>query len=319
MNEIAPNAPETLMINAHRDSGEGGISKASMGEYVPNDPVSVAKYVLKKDPDNWMAYTTLADAARNLNDLSPAIKAREDTLRLQPTNAFSLTEYSSLLYCNNEIDKARAVLDRASQWHPGHRNVLKYQISQARARGEYDIALQNTKRLLDQGIITHRESYTLSYLFSDLGHGELLLPHIRFEPIRAYIYALSGDKDAALKEAAVYERFYTSIRALLRLFTEYMEDKDVEDFRLQRDYTNLMGLYLLQDNPDKALEVLDIAIERGFHFIGSLKDPHLRDIASHPGFAERLEKMQKSADLLIERYYHYADDGASVKRRGDNL
>lgn len=359
VNEIAPDAPETLIINAQRDSNEGGVVKADMGEYVKNDPVSVAQYVLKKDPDNLMAHTTLADMARNEDDLSIAIKARENALRLQPTHAFSLSEYSSLLYCNNEIDKARTVLDRASQWNPGHRNVLKYQIAQARARGEYDIALQNTKRLLDQGLITHRESYTLSYLFSDLGHPGLLLPHIRFEPIRAHIYALSGDKDAALEEAAVYERFYTSIRArmivdetyfpenysvnstfrelgepgpdlnvnacrvhalmrdtyvlkkiksekyepFLRLFTEYMADKKIDDFRLQRDYTNLMGFYLLQGQPDKALEVLDIAIERGFHFIGSLKDPHLRDIASHPGFAERLDKMQKSADLLINEHY----------------
>jgi len=359
MNEIAPNAAETLLTNAYMDATDGRVEKASMGEYIENDPVSVAQYVLKKDPDNWMAYTTLADEARTLDDLSTAIKAREDILRLQPSNAFNLTEYSAHLYCNNEIDKARAVLDRASHWHPDHRNVLKNQISQARARGEYDIALQNSKRLLDQGLITHRESYTLSYLFSDLGHPGLVLPHIRFEPIKAHIYALLGDKDAAFKEAALHERFYTSIRARMildetyypenysvnstfrhlgepghepkvnacrvhalmrdayvlkkiksgkyehfhRLFTEYMEDKNVEDFRLQRDYTNLIGLYLLQDNPDKALEVLDVAIERGFLFIGSLKDPHLRDLAAHPGFAERLEKMQKSADLLIEKYY----------------
>ena len=173
------------------------------------------------------------------------------------------------------------------------------------------------------------------------------------------MYALSGNKEAALQEAAVYERFYTSIRArmiadetyfpenysvnstfrhlgepgfdpkvnacrvhslmrdtyvlkkiksekyepFLQLFTEYMADKNIDEFRLQRDYTNLMGFYLLQGQPDKALEVLDIAIERGFHFIGSLKDPHLRDISSHPGFAERLEKMQKSADLLINEHY----------------
>jgi len=224
MNEIAPHAPETLLINAQRDSGEGGLTKAALGEYVANDPGSVAQYVLKKDPDNWLAYTTLADDARNLNDLSIAIKARENALSLQPTHAFSLSEYSSLLYCNNEIDKARAVLDRASQWHPNHRNVLKYQISQARARGEYDIALQNTKRLLEQGLITHRESYTLSYLFSDLGHPELILPHIRFEPIRAHIYALSGDKDAALNEAAVYERFYTSIRARMIVDETYFPE-----------------------------------------------------------------------------------------------
>jgi len=359
MNEIAPEAPETLITHAYMDSSDGGVDKASMGEYVRNDPVSVAKYVLKKDPDNQLGHKTLAIRSRDLGDQAAMIKAHEDVLRLMPTDADMLSRYSTALYCDDQIDKAGAVIDRASHWHPNHRMILTKQMLQARAKGEYDVALRNGKRLLDQGIITHLESYSLSSLFFDLGHPELALPHIRFEPIKAHIYALLGDKDIAFKEAAVYEAFYTSTRArmiadetyypenytvnrtyrnlgepddetkvngcrvhhlvrdahvlkkiksekfehFLRLLTEHVEEKDVEDFVLQRDYTTLMGLYLLQDNPDKALEVLDIAIERGFLFIGSLKEPHLRDLASHPGFTQRLERMQKSANLLIEKYY----------------
>jgi len=356
MNIIAPDAPETLINNAFMDSSDGGVDKASMQEYVPNDPVSVSKYVLKKDPDNQLGHLTLAVNSR---PLSESIKAYEDVLSLMPTDASMLAGYSLALYCDGQIGRARAVIDRASKWHPDHRDILTRQIFHARASGEYDVALRNMKRLLDKGYITYKESNALSPLFFDLGHPELALPHIRFEPVKANIYALLGNKEAAFKEAAVYDTFYAStkarmiadetyfpenysvhkayrklgepghepkvnacgVRALmsdayvlkktksekyehfLRLFTEYMENQDVEDFRLQRDYTNLMGLYLLQDNPDKALEVLDIAIERGFIFIGILKEPHLRDLASHPGFAERLEKMQKSADLLIEKYY----------------
>jgi len=64
-----------------------------------------------------------------------------------------------------------------------------------------------------------------------------------------------------------------------------------------------MGLHVLQGDFDGALDIMDVAMERGFIFIGSFKEPYLRDLTSHPGFAERLEKMQKSADLLIEKYY----------------
>ena len=359
MNEISPDAPETLINNAHMDSTDGGVGKTSMGEFVPNDPVSVARYILEKDPDNQLGHLTLAVNSSFVTDLAATIKAYEDVLRLMPTDATMLSGYSSALYCNAEIDKAREVLDRASHWHPGHRDVLTKQMLQARARGEYDVALRNSKSLLDKGYITYKESYGLSSLFFDLGHPEGALPHIRFEPIKAHIYAVLGDKEAALKEAEVYDTFYTSIRArmiadeayfpenysvnrtyrnvgkpddetkahscrlhhlvrdtyvlkkiksekfelFLPLLIEYFADKNVEDFVLQRDYTALMGLYLLQDNPDKAIEVLDIAIERGFLFIGTLKEPYLRDLRSHPGFTARLEAMRNSADLLIEKYY----------------
>ena len=64
-----------------------------------------------------------------------------------------------------------------------------------------------------------------------------------------------------------------------------------------------MGLYALQGNKDKAIDVMDIAMERGFHFIGSFKEPHLRDLTNYPGFSERIEKMQISADGIMEQYY----------------
>jgi len=41
MTEIAPDAPETLIMNAFMGSVEGGVHKMSNGEYVKNDPVSV--------------------------------------------------------------------------------------------------------------------------------------------------------------------------------------------------------------------------------------------------------------------------------------
>jgi len=46
-----------------------------------------------------------------------------------------------------------------------------------------------------------------------------------------------------------------------------------------------------------------LAMERGFHFIGSFKEPHLRDLTNYPGFSERIEKMQKSADEIMKQYY----------------
>jgi len=260
---------------------------------VPNDPVSVSKYVLKKDPDNHLAHLTLAVNPSPATDVT---KAYENVLSLMPTDASMLAGYSKALLCDGQIGRARAVIDRASEWHPGHRDILTQQIFLARSSGEYDVALLSTKRLLEKGYITYKESYALNSLFSDLGHPELALPHIRFEPVKAHIYALLENKQAAFKEAAVYDRFYTSTKArmiadetyfpenysvhkdyrklgepdhetkmnacgartlmrdtyvlkkiksekyehFLRFFTEFMEGKDVDDFRVERDYRHLM-------------------------------------------------------------------------------
>jgi len=89
----------------------------------------------------------------------------------------------------------------------------------------------------------------------------------------------------------------------LSVLTDYYKGKGVTDLRVQEEFTSLMGLHLLEGHPDKAIEVMDAAMERGFLFLGTLKEPYLRELKSHPGFAERLERMQKSADLLIEKYY----------------
>jgi len=43
MREISPEAPETLMINAILSYIDDGVSKAELGEYIEDDPVSVAK------------------------------------------------------------------------------------------------------------------------------------------------------------------------------------------------------------------------------------------------------------------------------------
>lgn len=199
----------------------------------------------------------------------------------------------------------------------------------------------------------------MSPVFFDLGYPELALPHIRFQPMKAHVYAMMGDNEAALKEASVIERYYASVYARLiaeenyipenysgdqaykhvgkpndktkaiscrldelvrdtyalkkmksdrfasfsKILTNYFQSKSVDNLIMRQQFTALMGFHVLQGDHDKAIEVMDVAIERGFIFIGAFKEPYLRDLRSHPGFDERLEKMQKSADLLVEKYY----------------
>ena len=90
---------------------------------------------------------------------------------------------------------------------------------------------------------------------------------------------------------------------LLPLLTDYFEGKDPISLNTQQEYLGLIGLHVILSDFDKAIEVMDIAIDKGFLFIGSFKEPHLRELTAYPGFAERLERMQKKADLLIEKYY----------------
>jgi len=89
----------------------------------------------------------------------------------------------------------------------------------------------------------------------------------------------------------------------LALLVDYFENKDPKSLKVRQEYTSLMALHILQGDHEKAIEVMDIAMERGFLFIGSFKEPFLRDLTTHPGFPERLEKMKRSADRLIAEHY----------------
>ena len=366
MSEVAPEAPETLIKNAFMREYDAGIYDRSLGNYDPRNRVSVAEYILKNDPDNLEAHLILSRFSYGYRSRAKTVEAVESALRFVPTDAKVLSEYYSTLFCNQQIDKARSVLDRASLWHPDHRYVIVAEIEYNRAIGDYETALVNTRKLLKQGIVNTNEVEGPLQLFYDLGYPHLTLPHARDWYDRVKIYASMGDTESAMREASksdsisrhdrvrqlidsdsipVYYRELRTIRRIdstgepilrlcslhkdlrrvynfkhidptnyekigsvnyennLPVLTDYYKDKDVTDLRVQEEFTSLMGLHLLQGHPDKALEVMDAAMERGFIFIGVLKEPYLRDLASYPGFTERLETMQKSADLLIEKYY----------------
>lgn len=360
MREISPGAPETQYINAATGYvNEDGVYIGSVGEDFEFDVIGAFKHLLEKDPDNSYTMSALAYASEFLEEQSDTVRAYKNALELAPTDSWLLSSYSYALLCNENFSKSRDNLNRASKWHPDHRHVLKAQMRHARALGEYEDALTSTRKLLDHGIISEEESLPIIILFDDLGHPELTLPHIRFAPSKAKVYAKMGEKDAALENAAVIEMYYESIRAkmivqdnyypedyfpnytyenvgepddttkanmcrldnlardayvldkvnsdksddFLGLLVEYFEGKDPQSLNVRQEYTALMALHILQGDHDKAIEVMDIAMQRGFLFIGSFKEPFLRDLTTHPGFSERLDTMKRSADRLIEEYY----------------
>ena len=360
MQEISARAPETLLINSAMGTiTERGVGKSSLGELVETDLMSVIDYILKKDPDNFLAMSMMADTSLFEKDQAETVRLYEKALRVSPTDPFTLPDYSWALFCNQDFREAREVLNRASKWHPNHRTALLAQLKQAHALGNYGEALSTVKRLLEQGVINHSETGPVISLFIDLGKPELALPHVRFPPDKAYIQAMMNNKDAAIRESRVIEGFSTSVRArmiidgayvpenytvdrtyarvgtpedktranmcrldylirdsyvlnllgsdkfaaLLPLLTDYFEGADVETLKTRQDYTALMGLHVLQGNKDKALEVMDVAMDRGFLFIGSFREPFLRDLTEQPGFSERFDKMQASAGRILAEFY----------------
>jgi len=361
MQEISASSPETLLMNSAMGTiTKDGVGKSSLGELVETDLISVIDYILKKDPDNFLAMSMRADMSFFETDQAETVRLYEQALRVSPTDPFTLPEYSWALFCNQDFRGAREALNRASKWHPNHRTALLAELRQAHALGQYEAALNTAKRLLEQGVINFSESAPVIALFVDLGKPELALPHVRFAPDKAYLYAMMNNKDAAIREARVIERFSTSVRArmiieeayvpenytvdrtyarvgipgdktranmcrldylirntyilnqlgsdkfaaFLPLLTDYFEGRDVETLKTRQDYTALMGLHVLQGDRDKALEVMDIAMDRGFFFIGSLREPFLRELSEHPGFSERLDRMQASADLILAQFYN---------------
>ena len=361
MQEISPGAPETLLMNSALGTiTKSGVGKSSLGELVETDPMSVIDYILKKDPDNFLAKLMMADMSVFETDQAETVKLYENALRLSPTHPWALPDYSWALFCNENFREANEVLNRTIKWHPNHRTGLLAQLLQAQALGEYQEALSIAKRLLEQGVISHSETAPVIALFVDLGKPELALPHVRFPSDRAYIHAMMGNKEAAIRESRIIENFSTSIRArmivqedympesysvdrtyarvgqaddmtkanmcrldylirdtyilkqiesdkfqsFLPLLTNYFEGRDVETLKTRQEYTSLMGLHVLQGDSDKALEVMDIAMDCGFIFIGSFNEPFLRELTAHPEFSQRLDRMKVSANKLLEAFYN---------------
>ena len=360
MQEISPGAPETLLINSAMGiATEGGVDKTSVGEVVEGDLEGVINSVLKKDPDNFTAMSMLAYLSDGAGDPAYTLKAYKDTLDLTPTDPWTLANYSQASFCNEDFKEARDVVNRLKIWHPEHRLTTLAGMRQAQALGDYDVALKGAKQLLKQGLINHEESGPFRALFFDLGHAELILPHVRFPPAKAHVYAMLDNKEAAFREAAVIEKFTSSVIArlivddtyfpegyfvnaayarvgepdnltransckldylirdtyvlqkigsnkfepFLALLTEYFDGRNPKALNTRQEHTALMGLHMLQGESDKAIEVMDTAMERGFLFIGSFREPFLRELKSHPGFAKRLAEMENTADLLVSQYY----------------
>jgi len=331
MKEISPNAPETLLLNAFEENTSEGMGKDMLAEFDLRDPISVVNYVLKKNPDHLMSVQVLASMSRFRKDQNETVAAFEKALYLAPTSVWTLTEYSNALFCNGEIDRAQEVLRRLNEWHPNHRLTLLAELEVSQPLGDHERTITAFKSLLEQGVISGNEALPFIRLSIDLGHPELALPHVRFPPSRALIYAMMNDKENALAEAAKIGGFTNSIRArmiveddyfpenyfvnppyssfgqpdgvtkanscrldglardiyvlkkigsdkpdlLLPLLNAYYQDRNPQDLKTLEEFLGLMGLHALQGNPDKAVEVMDIAMDRGFLFIGSFKEPHL--------------------------------------------
>ena len=360
MQEISPGAPETLLINSAMGiATDGGVDKASIGEVVEDDHKRLIESILKKDPDNFLAMSMLAYLSDGTEDPAYTQRAYKNTLELTPTDPWTLANYSQASFCNEDFNEARDVVNRLKIWHPENRFTTLVELRQAQALGDYDVALKGAKQLLKQGLINHEETGPFRVLFLDLGYPELILPHVRFPSVKAHIYAMLDNKEAALKEAAIIEKFPSSVVArlivddtyfpedysvsaayarvgdaddltranscqldylirdtyvlekigsdkfepFLALLTEYFEGRELTALKTRQEHTALMGLHLLQGNPDRAIEVMDMAMEGGFHFIGSFNEPFLRNLKSYPGFSERLDEMQKSANRLVVRHY----------------
>ncbi len=110
--------------------------------------------------------------------------------------------------------------------------------------------------------------------------------------------------DHLLRDTFVYKKKKSEkYEPYLTLIKDFFEGRDPASFVTRQEFTAFMGLHMLQGDHDKAIEIMDLAMDRGFLFIGSFKEPFLRDLTTHPGFSERLEKMQRSADRLIEEFH----------------
>ena len=86
------------------------------------------------------------------------------------------------------------------------------------------------------------------------------------------------------------------------LLIKYFDENPLEGFQTRFEYTALMSFHILNEDYDKAFEVMDIAMEKGFIFIGSFRRPILRRLKTHPEFLKRFQVMQERADALLMQF-----------------
>ena len=86
------------------------------------------------------------------------------------------------------------------------------------------------------------------------------------------------------------------------LLVKYFDENPLESFETKLQYTTLMSLHILEEDYDKALEVMDVAMDNGFIFINSFELPVLRRLKTHPEFPERLQIMQDRANALLQQF-----------------
>jgi len=91
-------------------------------------------------------------------------------------------------------------------------------------------------------------------------------------------------------------------KILIDLLDEYYKKHDLESLQTVEEYTGLMALHILQDRPDDALMVMDVAMDKGFVFINRFKQPILRQLVTHVDFPKRLNIMQDRAAKILSDF-----------------
>lgn len=95
---------------------------------------------------------------------------------------------------------------------------------------------------------------------------------------------------------------------------QYFENRPISEFQTINQFTGAIGYYILINDLDTAMAVLDEANERKFVFVYVFNTPLFQPITSHPGFQARLDQMQKNAAAVIRELKDTPQAGSKYLR-----
>ncbi len=346
MKALAPDSAETIIAKVILTYMDG-----SYYDRDTYDTVKLLRMAVDRAPDYFRAQEELAHALFGEGWHTEALDAYNAALESRPMCPILLAGKSESQNCTSMADEA---------WSTALTNIRHNSDSQAAAaqtshmaylRGEYYLTQSLiAKHLEGKSLGHHSTPYPRAWYLAQ-GDYDTAMDYVSASSTKAYIAALQGDRETALREAALLPAYYHSalthyildnhepMHKLVRSFINsgepiykegnrasvcdlnhaardayilsleqdpiatvvkanlkaYYDGRSIEKFYNVNEYTGLIGLHILNNEPLRALEVFSAANDKGFIFLHLFADPLFKELQGVEGFDAEYDRMVSRA------------------------
>lgn len=212
MRAIAPEAPETLTVNA-LDSGFD-LSELTQASQTPLDLLLRA---VAEAPGYFRAHEELAHIYHGLDETEQALTHYNEALRLFPNCPIILADKSGAQMCHGDILQAMATARLNVRRNPTNLVSRIQLLDFAMETGDYDSFKDDFVTMMAGENVGYQENLMAMDWHVMIGDYDTALQYAMDPNEQAYVHALRGDRQAATQAASEMAGFYASARAMYML------------------------------------------------------------------------------------------------------